>query len=64
MIKKILLSVLTLGLILGLSACSFSQSFHNEGVVVSKEYEDYLNKKQDLIVFEKTRTGRELKNWK
>ena len=50
-------------LAIGLSACSFIQSQHGEDVV-TKDYQDYLDKKQDLIVFEKARTAKELKNWR
>jgi hypothetical protein len=56
-------SLFVILLALGLSSCSFIQSQHGE-TVVSEDYQDYLNKKQDLLVFEKARTAQELKNWK
>jgi len=57
---KVFLAVFFL---LGLGSCSYSQSQHSDNEI-NKDYQDYLVKKQELILFEKARTAKELKNWK
>jgi len=59
MLKKVFVLLLALGL----ASCSFSQSQYS-GLETNKGYQEYLVKKQDLIVFEKERTVNELKDWK
>jgi|GEM_PF-3184834 len=49
--------------ILSLSSCSYSQSQSGD-LVVNKDYQDYLVKKQDLVLFEQARTAKELRDWK
>ena len=45
------------------SSCSYSQTQTADGEI-NKDYQDYLVKKEELILFEKARTARELKEWK
>lgn len=57
---KVLLSVCV---VLVLGSCTYSQS-QNADDMMNKDYQDYLVKKQELILFEKARTAQELKEWK